>query len=130
MGAIQKGKLIRRESAQDKEFHFQNWVEARLVETELKFETGGRNSYPDFRMVEIAEGYEVKGLAYPGREVNYDCNSQIPSGMHNGRLIYYIFGRYPAEPDGNNYPVLDLAVCHGDFLNADHEYIHKNKSIK
>lgn len=28
------------------------------------------------------------------------------------------------------YPVIDLIICHGDFLNADHRYIHKNKSIK
>ncbi len=28
------------------------------------------------------------------------------------------------------YPVLDLVVCHGDFLNADHDYIHKNRSVK
>lgn len=91
---------------------------------------GGRNSYPDFRMVHIPEGYEVKGLAYPGREITYDSNSQVPSGNHNGRIIFYIFGRYPKEPDGDTYPVLDLVVCHGDFLNADHEYVHKNKSIK
>jgi hypothetical protein len=26
--------------------------------------------------------------------------------------------------------VLDLVVCHGDFLNADHNYVHKNKSVK
>jgi hypothetical protein len=26
--------------------------------------------------------------------------------------------------------VLDLVVCHGDFLNADHEYVHENKSVK
>jgi hypothetical protein len=26
--------------------------------------------------------------------------------------------------------VLDLVVCHGDFLNADHEYVHKNKNVK
>jgi hypothetical protein len=26
--------------------------------------------------------------------------------------------------------VLDLVVCHGDFLNADHHYVHKNKSVK
>src|SRR5207245_4613199 len=75
-------------------------------------------------------GFEVKGLAYPGREANYDCNSQVPSGVHNGRTIFYIFGRYPAEPDGDNYPVLDLVLCHGDFLNADHNYVHKNKSVK
>ena len=128
--AIREGNLVHRESRQDKEFHFQNWLRARLTKTGMNHEIGGRNSYPDFRMVHIAEGYEVKGLAYPGREANYDCNSQVPSGSHNGRRVFYIFGRYPAEPDGDNYPVLDLVVCHGDFLNADHDYVHKNRSVK
>jgi hypothetical protein len=124
------GKLITRETRQDKEFHFQNWFKARLAETGLNFEVGGRNSYPDFRLVVTADGFEVKGLAYPGREANYDSNSQVPSGNHNGRTIYYVFGRYPAQPHGDTYPVLDLVVCHGDFLNADHTYVHKNKSVK
>jgi hypothetical protein len=44
--------------------------------------------------------------------------------------VEYAFGRYPADPDGDTYPVLDLVICHGDFLNADHEYVHKNRSIK
>jgi hypothetical protein len=26
--------------------------------------------------------------------------------------------------------VLDLVICHGDFLNASHDYVHKNKSVK
>src|SRR3990167_6530658 len=130
VAAIRTNKLIRRESRQDKEFHFQNWFKARLRDTGLKFEVGGRNTYPDFRMVATTEGYEVKGLAYPGREANYDCNSQVPSGSHNGRTIFYIFGRYPTEPDGNSYPVLDFVVCHGDFLNAEHNYVHKNKNVK
>src|SRR6266540_6595075 len=130
VNAIRDHKLIRRESRQDKEFHFQNWFKARLGETGLNFEAGGRNTYPDFRLVASTDGFEVKGLAYPGREANYDCNSQVPSGSHNGRAIFYIFGRYPAEPDGDSYPVLDLVVCHGDFLNADHDYVHKNKSVK
>jgi len=130
VAGVRRGKMIRRANRQDKEFHFQNWVRARLQETGLPHETGGRNSYPDFRMVRFTEGYEVKGLAYPGREANYDCNSQVPSGSHNGRTIFYVFGRYPATPDGNSYPVLDLVLCHGDFLNADHEYVHENKSIK
>lgn len=128
--AITRHELIVRESAEDKEFHFQNWFESRLAETHFKYERGGRNSYPDFRLVEHTDGYEIKGLAYPGREVTYDCNSQAPSGYHNGRTVYYVFGRYPAQPDGNRYPVLDLVICHGDFLNADHEYVHGNKSIK
>ena len=73
-----KGKFIRRESAKDKEFHFQNWIGSRLAETKFHYELGGRNSYPDFRLVSFTEGYEVKGLAYPGRVVNYDSNSQVP----------------------------------------------------
>jgi len=41
-----------------------------------------------------------------------------------------VFGRYPKEPDGNSYPVLDLVFTHGDFLNADHGYVHENKSVR
>jgi len=128
--AIRAGSLIERESSTDKEFHFQNWFKARLRETNLHFEKGGRNTYPDFRMVATTDGFELKGLAYPGRDASFDSNSQAPSGLHNGRTIYYVFGRYPKTPDGNTYPVLDLVVCHGDFLNADHEYVHGNKSVK
>lgn len=128
--AIRKGVLIQRVSSTDKEFHFQNWFQDRLKETGLNFEIGGRNSYPDFRIVKTTDGYELKGLAYPGRDASFDSNSQVPTGFHNGRNIYYVFGRYPKNPDGNKYPVLDFVICHGDFLNADHEYVHKNKSVK
>ena len=128
--AISQGALIQRVSSTDKEFHFQNWFRTRLEEIGLNFEVGGRNSYPDFRMVTTTEGYELKGLAYPGRDASFDSNSQAPSGSHNGRTIYYVFGRYPKNPDGDTYPVLDLVICHGDFLNADHEYEHENKSVK
>jgi hypothetical protein len=127
---VRSGELIRRESSKDKEFHFQNWFAKRLGATDLNFEQGGRNSYPDFGIVQATDGYELKGLAYPGRDASFDSNSQVPTGLHNGRTIYYVFGRYPREPDGNRYPVIDLVVCHGDFLNADHDYVHKNKSVK
>ncbi len=127
---IRNGELIQRVSSTDKEFHFQNWFKARLEQAGKNFEIGGRNSYPDFRMVAETDGYELKGLAYPGRDASFDSNSQVPTGSHNGRAIYYVFGRYPKQPDGNRYPVLDLVVCHGDFLNADHDYIHQNKSVK
>lgn len=128
--AVREGVLISRVSASDKEFHFQNWFEARLTELGVAYEIGGRNSYPDFRIVPVTEGYELKGLAYPGRDASFDSNSQVPTGFHNGRDIYYVFGRYPKNPDGNEYPVIDLVICHGDFLNADHEYVHKNKNVK
>ena len=128
--AIRGSEFIVRESSTDKEFHFQNWFRRRLENTGLEFELGGRNSYPDFRMVRFTDGYELKGLAYPGRDASFDSNSQVPTGFHNGRTVYYVFGRYPKEPDGNRYPVLDLVICHGDFLNADHNYVHENKSVK
>jgi len=128
--AINNGVLIARVSATDKEYHFQNWFKLRLLEIGDNFEVGGRNSYPDFRMVATTDAFELKGLAYPGRDASFDSNSQVPTGFHNGRTIYYVFGRYPRTPDGNTYPVLDLVLCHGDFLNADHEYVHENKSVR
>ncbi len=88
-----------------------------------------RNTYPDFTLVNYAEGYELKALAYPGRDADYDANSQMPFGLHNGRTIFYVFGRYPKGAVGE-YPLVDLVVCHGSFLNADNDYVHKNKSVK
>lgn len=136
--AVQSGELIESVSAKDKEFHFQNWFQKRLKSLSMHFEESGRNTYPDFCLVEHTEGYEIKGLAWPGRERDYDSNSQVPTGYHNGRQIFYVFGRYPADLSGyadhgngcKQYPVVDLVVCHGDFLNADHNYVHQNKSVK
>jgi hypothetical protein len=95
--AISNGELIESVSSKDKEFHFQNWFQKRLEKLQIHYETSGRNTYPDFRIVESTEGFELKGLAWPGREKDYDCNSQIPTGLHNGRTIYYVFGRYPSD---------------------------------
>ncbi|MGH2343246.1 hypothetical protein ACRC7T_17390 (plasmid) [Segnochrobactraceae bacterium EtOH-i3] len=128
--AIRDGVLIEREGQNDKEFHFQNWFHKRLLVVEPHFDSPGRNTYPDFKLVHFTEGYELKGLAYPGRDASYDSNSQVPCGEHNGRSVFYVFGRYPKKPDGNTYPVLDLVLCHGSFLNADHTYVHKNKSFR
>lgn len=136
--AIKNGDLIESVSSKDKEFHFQNWFQKRLEKLGIHYETSGRNTYPDFRIVKTTEGFELKGLAWPGREKDYDCNSQVPTGFHNGRTIYYVFGRYPSDlseykelSNGRKqYPIIDLVICHGDFLNADHSYIHENKSVK
>jgi hypothetical protein len=129
--AILQGHLISRVSKTDKEFHFQDWFEARLQAVSVHYDKPGRNSYPDFSLVQFSEGYKVKGLEWPGRESSYDCNSQVPTGFHNGREIYYVFGRYPKPEDtGKECPVIDLVICHGDFLNANHEYVHKNRNVK
>ena len=127
--SVRRGQLIHRTTRVDKEFHFQDWFQARLDEIQVTYDPPSRNSYPDFRLVHSPVGYEVKGLAYPGREATYDANSQMPTGFHNGRTVYYVFGRYPRDPDGDDYPVIDLVLFHGDFLNADHEYVHENKHI-
>lgn len=127
--AIRQGQLIHRTNRADKEFNFQNWFQIRLDEIQVAYDPPARNSYPDFRLVHSPEGYEVKALAYSGREATYDANSQMPTGFHNGRTVYYIFGRYPRDPDGDDYPVIDLVVFHGDFLNASHKYVHENKHI-
>lgn len=136
--AMLNGDLIESVSDRDKEFHFQYWFQKRLEASGLFYEPSGRNAYPDFRMVNSAEGFEVKGLAWPGRDRDFDSNSQLPTGHHNGRQIFYVFGRYPADlaqysspaSDRRRYPVIDLVICHGDFLNADHDYVHKNRNVR
>ncbi|MBX5459340.1 MAG: hypothetical protein IRZ31_20805, partial [Thermogemmatispora sp.] len=128
--AIRAGKLVRRVSATDKEYHFQSWFEECLREAGVACVSGGRNRYPDFWLANAPEGYELKALAYPGRDRDFDSNSQVPTGWHQGRTIYYVFGRYPQNTAQESYPLLDFVICHGDFLNSDHEYIHKNESIK
>ena len=128
--AIKRGELIRRNNRRDKEFHYQNWFKRRLEALEIVFDSPGRNSYPDFHLKHSAEGFELKGLAYPGRWTSYDCNSQMPRGEHKGRQLYYVFGRYPKKPKSNRYPVLDLVMCHGSFLSDDNTYVHENKSFR
>ncbi len=129
-GAVNRVILLERTKT-DKEFHFQRWFEKRLTEQGISFDSLGRNSYPDYVLPTTPEGFEVKGLQYPGRELSFDCNSQIPKGLHNDRTIIYVFGRYPNWEDGRtDYPITDLILCHGDFLNATQDYAHSNKSIK
>ncbi|MEU9556069.1 hypothetical protein [Streptomyces fumanus] len=128
--AMQRGELIHRRNRRDKEFHFQDWVGRRITETGFAWEVTKRNKYPDYIMTDHPEGYEVKGLETPGRELSFDCNSQLATGMHEGRSVYYVFGRYPKKPAADRFPVLDLVICHGDFLNAHRDYAHKNDSFR
>src|SRR5438105_1096958 len=112
VAAINDGELIRKVSAKDKEYHFQNWFDARLKAARIAADEPARNSYPDFRLVHSPEGYELKALAYPGREADFDSNSQVPTGEHNGRRVFYVFGRYPEEKaTGAEYPLIDLVIC-------------------
>ena len=106
--AVEAVVKISRVSTTDKEFSFQNWFGDRLKAISLNFDEPSRNAYPDFRLVDYPLGFETKGLGFPGRGANYDCNSQVPTGCHNGRQIYYVFGRYPASTMNEaEYPVYD-----------------------
>jgi hypothetical protein len=129
--AQQRGVLIRRANQDDKEFHFQNWVEDRLGATDLPFSATGRNGFPDFILEDSAEGFEVKGLETPGRSDSFDSNSRLPVGKYQDREVYYVFGRYPkAKTAAAEFKVVDLVMCHGDFLSVDYGYLHKNKSVR
>lgn len=98
--AVRNRVPIHRPSDKDKEFHFQNWFAERIKTMGLPYDAPGRNSYPDFRMVSTPPiGFELKGLNYPGRISSFDCNSKVCTGFHNGRTIYYVFGRYPKTSD-------------------------------
>lgn len=127
--AIADSVFIERESARDKEFAAQDWLKARLDDLGLGYTASGRNTYPDFPLTgQPVEGFEVKGLAYPGRDASYDANSQPPCGVHHGRTVFYVFIRYP-KTSHNTYPVHDLVICHGDFLNPTRDYDHVNDNI-
>jgi hypothetical protein len=127
--AIREEVPIVRESARDKEFAVQDWVRGRLDDAGLGYVESGRNTYPDFPLTgDPPEGFEVKSLAHPGRDASYDANSQPPCGVHDGRIVFYVFVRYPKEGRGT-YGVYDLVVCHGDFLNPARDYVHRNQNV-
>lgn len=128
--AVTRGILIERASRREKEFAVQHWVRDRLEDAGIGYVESGRNVYPDFLIDgQLSEGFEVKGLAYPGREVDFDANSNSPAGEHQGRTVYYVFIRYP-DTDESSYSVSDLVVCHGDLLNPTRGYVHKNRSFR
>lgn len=129
--AHREGVHIAKVSAGDKEFHFQNWFQDRLDACGLAYYEPERNTYPDFRLRRHHLGIEVKGVETPGRTADFDSNSQLPSGTHATRDIYYFFGRYPAKTGKKpTYPVLDLILCHGSFLNTENGDLRKNSSFK
>jgi hypothetical protein len=59
----------------------------RLAMLKLNYDPPARNTYPDFRLVAVTIGFELKGMEFPGRIADFDCNSQVPAGLHNGRTI-------------------------------------------
>lgn len=120
---------IVRSSSKDKEYHFQNWVKRRIEASGIPFTEQGRHGYPDFILDGHRCGFEVKGLSHPGRMADFDCNSQLPLAEHDGRKVFYIFGRYPLTND-NEFLVHDLVLCSAAFLNAETENTNTNQSFR
>ena len=108
VSAVRSNILIERTDRHDKEYHCQNWFKSCLDDLGEHYDDPRRNAYPDFKIVRHPEGYELKGLAYPGQTAYFDCNSRPPGREHNGRQVYYVFGRYPARPF--NLSTLDFLV--------------------
>ena len=77
--AVVGGVLIERANRSDKEFHFQNWFVRALAALSLNYDPPRRNTYPDFRLVASTVGFELKGLEFPGRWANFDCNTPSTS---------------------------------------------------
>jgi hypothetical protein len=118
-------------SASDKEYGFQDWVLDRLIATGLAFQESGRNGYPDLKLTDTPDGFEVKSLAHPGRIETMDTNSRPPGGFHDGREIYYVFGRYLRDPPKSlSGEVRDFVLYHGDLVDPSRDYVHKNRSFK
>ncbi len=117
-------------SADDKEFHFQRWVEARIRGAGFLVPETGRNTYPDFPVDGFPEAYEVKGITQGSRERDFDCNSTLPEGTHGGKHVFYLFGRYEGPKAGASPKVLDIAIVHGSFLNAGGGAISANSSFR
>ena len=63
--AVVGGAPIKRANRSDKEFHFQNWFVQTLTGLSLNYDLPRRNTYPDFRLVASAVGFELKGLEFP-----------------------------------------------------------------
>lgn len=120
---------IVRASSSDKEYHFQNWVKRRIEAVGLKYKELGRHGYPDFVLTDDMSGYEVKGLAHPGRVADFDCNSQLPLSIQDGRTVYYIFGRYPPSNE-QEFLVYDIVLCSASFLNAETHNENTNQSFR
>lgn len=128
--AIDERLPVRFRSPSDKEYGFQDWVRDRLASTGLSFTESGRNGYPDLKLTSTAEGFEVKSLRHPGRIETMDTNSRPPGGFHDGREIYYVFGRYTRDPNSVTGEVRDLVLYHGDLIDPSRDYQHKNRSFK
>ncbi|MFJ6674494.1 hypothetical protein ACIQMJ_25620 [Actinosynnema sp. NPDC091369] len=117
--------------ANDKEFHFQNWVYDRITEAGYRSSSAGRNTYPDFSIDGTDEAYEVKGITVGSRERDFDSNSALPSGVHQGRQVFYVFGRYDNDKVGGENPVVhDIVIVHGSFLNAGQGFVAANRSLR
>ena len=123
-----RARVVLERKGRDKEFFFQNWFTSVLENQGIAFDEPQRNAYPDYRLVHAPVGVELKGLELPGREATFDCNSQPPRGMHNGRTVFYIFGRYEST-EQRELSLVDLCMFHGDLLDPHGWYRHQNRSF-
>lgn len=129
--AIAQGVALRPPDPGQSGSPFQNWFEDSLLHAELRSRSLGRNSWPDFVLLDHDEGYELKGLTVgnAGRWRDFDANSRSPKGVHDGRRIFYVFGRYPKRAAHERVALYDLVICDGSFLGREGQLVHKNTNV-
>jgi len=115
----------------DKEFFSQDWFADRLKDLSLNYDLQGRNSYPDFWVLEkdqLLEGFEIKSLELcDNLRKTVDFNSTVPSGKRAGKNMFLVFFLYSKE---DNYrKVHTINISHMDFINSNCQWQHSNNSI-
>lgn len=125
------GWRIRRQKGKSAAATMEKWIEACARKTYGRARNTihdlGDNCYPDVPLAREPLGFEVKVVKEKSRIWDFDANSHLPSGRYGGIAVYYVFFRYSDE--GSHYAILDLVICHGDFINPVHDYVHVNDNI-
>ena len=115
----------------DKEFFPQDWFADRLDDLSLSYDLQGRNSYPDFWVLEkdqLLEGFEIKSLEFSDNlRKTIDFNSTIPSGKKSNKNMFLVFFLYLKE--GTYRKVHTINISHMDFVNSNCKWQHSNNSI-
>jgi hypothetical protein len=125
--AIRQGVLIERESAQTKS-SISKIVSRSTHRDRLNFEARRPKFLSRFSNGATTEGYEIKGLLIPAAMLRSIQTVRFLQALIMGEVFTMCLADTRRKPDGNRYPVLDLVICHGAFLNADHEYVHKTST--
>lgn len=114
--AIESGRPSASRGLGTKGPRFRDWFGERLDEAGQAYLRPGRGRSSDFQVVDSGDRYYSKGLPHPGRGPMYHAHDANERALPDGHNIYYVVGRYRAGTEGSQFRVLDLIMCHREFL--------------